>query len=77
MRIKPVPKESSLEQWCEWYRKAAGRRMLQLADILGLTPHELFAQLIEGLEPATSLVPAAVDAFMRQKTAVTPKKKRK
>lgn len=62
MRIKPVPKESSLDQWCEWFRTAAGRRLLQLAEILGQTPHELFAQLIEGLEPAKTTVPATVEA---------------
>jgi len=61
-RIKPVPKESSLDLWVEWFRTAAGRRVLQLAEIMGITPHELFEQLIDGLKPAKSIVPATVEA---------------
>jgi len=64
-RIKPVPKESSLEQWCEWFRTAAGRRLLQIANELGQTPYEFFAQLIEDLKPATTTVPATVEARER------------
>ena len=64
-RIKPVPKESSLDQWCEWYRKAAGRRLLQIAEILGITPIEVFIQLIEDLGPANTVVPAIVEARKR------------
>jgi DNA relaxase NicK len=61
-RIKPVPRESSLELWVEWFRTAAGRRVLQLAEIMDITPHELFGQLIDGLKPAKSIVPATVEA---------------
>jgi len=68
-RIKPVPKESSLDQWCEWFRTAAARRLLQLADILGHTPSELFAQLIEDLKPAKTVVPATVEAHQRMKSS--------
>ena len=64
-RIKPVPKESSLDQWCEWFRRAAGRRLLQLAHTLGVTPQEFFRQLMVDLQPAESIVPAIVDAKSR------------
>ena len=65
-RIKPIPKESSLDQWFEWFRSAAGSRLLQIAGIIGISPMELFMQLIDSLEPATSTVPAVVDARQRQ-----------
>jgi len=61
-RIKPVPKESSLDQWCEWFRTAAARRLLQLSAVLDIAPHDLFAHLIKGLEPARTVVPAVVEA---------------
>ena len=64
-RIKPVPKESSLDQWCEWFRKSAGRRLLQLADLLEQSPQEFFEQLILELKPAESIVPATVEARLR------------
>lgn len=65
-RMKPVPRVSSLDQWCEWFRKSAGRRLLQLAEIFGQTPDEFFSQLIEGLEPANTVVPASIEAHERR-----------
>ncbi len=62
LKIKPMPKESSLDQWCEWFRLSAARRLLQLAEIMGQPPQEFFAQLIVGLEPANTVVPATVEA---------------
>ncbi len=59
---KPMPKESSFDHWCDWFRTAAGKRLLQLANTLGLSPNDFFEYLIANLEPATTLVPAVVDA---------------
>lgn len=64
-RIRPVPKESSLDQWCEWFRKSAGRRLLQLADLLEQSPQEFFEQLIFELKPAESIVHATVETRER------------
>ncbi|MDF1810183.1 MAG: replication initiation factor domain-containing protein, partial [Phycisphaerales bacterium] len=58
----PIPKESSLYSWCSWFRSSPGRRLLQLAQIFGIPPQELLLQLIEGLEPAKTIVPATVEA---------------
>ncbi|MEQ9206126.1 MAG: replication initiation factor domain-containing protein [Phycisphaerales bacterium] len=62
LETKPIKNESSLAIWCNWFRSSVGSRLLQLADILELTPQELLQQLIHELEPASSVVPAVVDA---------------
>ncbi len=64
----PVPKESSFETWCFWFRTSAGSRLLQIAQILGIPPQEFFEQLVEGLEPAKSIVPATVEARVLAQT---------
>jgi len=70
LETKPIKKDSSLVIWFGWFRTSAGPRLLQLANILGITPHELFEQLIEELEPATTVVPAVVDANGVAKTVM-------
>ncbi|MBO6512645.1 MAG: replication initiation factor domain-containing protein [Phycisphaerales bacterium] len=59
---KPIRKESGFESWCNHFRVTAGARLIQLSNILGMTPQQFFSQLIEGLEPSTTVVPATVDA---------------
>ena len=70
LETKPIKKESSLVIWFGWFRTSVGPRLLQLANILGITPHELFEQLIEELDPATTVVPAVVDANRTAKTVM-------
>lgn len=69
LKIKPMPMESSLDQWCQWFRKSAGRRLLQLADLLDQSPQEFFEQLIDGLEPAKTVIPAIIEAEKFSKSA--------
>lgn len=59
---KPIKKESSFATWCGWFRTSVGPRLLQLSSILGMQPQELFEQLIYDLDPATTTVPATVEA---------------
>ncbi len=61
---RPIKRESSLATWIGWFRTSVGPRLLQLACILELTPFELIEHLIENLEPASSIVPAVVEAKM-------------
>lgn len=64
-RIKPVPSVSGLNQWCEWFRRSVGPRVLQLSMILGITPQRMFDELIESIEPARSDTAATVEARAR------------
>ncbi|MGJ8636682.1 MAG: replication initiation factor domain-containing protein [Phycisphaerales bacterium] len=62
LETKPIKKESSFATWCGWFRTSVGPRLLQLSSILGMQPQELFEQLIHNLDPATTTVPATVEA---------------
>ena len=73
LETSPLENKSSFLSWFSWYRSTVGPRLLQLSAILGMTPYEFFDQLMDDLKPATSVVPAIVDAqSMMDKIRDTP-----
>lgn len=72
VRTKPIPMESNFLSWCRWFRKSAGRRLLQLADALGMPPEELFDYLIRELAPSQTVVPAVVEAAVMGENGLNP-----
>lgn len=63
---KPIKKESSFTTWCGWFRASVGPRLLQLSKEMGITPHEFFDDLVHQLQPATTVVPAVIEARVNQ-----------
>ncbi len=61
---KPVPKASSFNEYCQWFRRSVGPRLLQLADYLQVSPPQLFRQLVNDLEAAESETPATIEAMI-------------
>jgi len=67
LETKPIKKESGLWTWYQWFGKSVGPRLLQLAELLGMSPHQFFEQLINEIQPATSTTPATVEAIEMRK----------
>jgi DNA relaxase NicK len=65
LNCPPCPKESGFDTWWEWARTSFAARLLQISQILGVSPESIFAALIENLEPAKTESPATIDLRKR------------